>query len=250
MADFPGFQLGRHQSLSSLLYNYTHDRLLQIHNEKMFVDPVRQYEQEGLQLDLPIFDHDMDRSVKLIDEQASRQIGENDRKGILWLLDEEALFPNSSAETFTGKVLTQFGIGKEPYVLPSDTRSAFKIRHQAGQFEAEYDTLNWLRQSRDPASQFIGLPDLLLESKKAVVQSSVRESTQRGSEFVRVGTIRRSAASGRRNISALPAAKRKSPTLQAKVSIDLIMEKIKRCKVHFVQTLSPAIQGKGRKVFF
>ena len=67
----------------------------------MFVDPVRQYEQEGLQLDLPIFDHDMDRSVKLIDEQASRQIGENDRKGILWLLDEEALFPNSSAETFS-----------------------------------------------------------------------------------------------------------------------------------------------------
>ena len=129
VADFPGFQLGRHQSLSSLLYNYTHDRLLQIHNEKMFIDPVRQYEQEGLQLDLPIFDHDMDRSVKLIDEQASRQIGENDRKGILWLLDEEALFPNSSAETFTGKVLTQFGIGKEPYVLPSDTRrqGEFKV---------------------------------------------------------------------------------------------------------------------------
>ena len=54
------------------------------------------------------------------------------------------------------------------------TNSAFKIRHQAGQFEAEYDTMNWLRQSRDPAVQFVGLPDLLLESKKAVVQSSVQ----------------------------------------------------------------------------
>ena len=244
ITDFPGYQLGRHQSLTSLLYNYTHDRLLQVHNEKIFTDPVNRYEQEGLQLDLPVFEQDMNKTVQIIDAQSQMsRVGGTDQKGIIWLLEDEALYPNSSAETFTGKVLTQFGIGKEPYVLPSDTRSAFKIRHQAGQFEAEYDTSNWLRQSRESPAQFIGLTDLLLDSKKSVVLSCVKQSAQRGSEFVRVGTIRRSTTSGRRNVSALPANKRKSPTLQAKVTIDLLMEKIRRCKVHFIQTLSPAMQS-------
>jgi myosin-18 len=76
-----------------------------------------------------------------------------------------------------------------------------------------------------------------------VVSSCAKASTQKGTEFVRVGTIRRSTTAGRRNVSALPANKRKSPTLQAKVSIDLLMEKIKRCEVHFVQSLSPTMQS-------
>jgi myosin-18 len=110
----------------------------------------------------------MSKTVEIIDQQSHIRsaVGGSDQKGIIWLLEEEALYPNSSAETFTGKVLTMYGIGKEPYVLPSDTRSAFKIRHQSGQFEAEYETSNWLRQSREASAQFIGLSELLMESKK------------------------------------------------------------------------------------
>ena len=105
--------------------------------------------------------------MSIIDQQSqSRTVGGIDQKGIIWLLEEEALFPNSSPGTFTGKVLTQYGIGKKPYVLPSDTRSAFKIRHQAGQFEAEYDTSHWLKQSREAPAQFVGSTDLLLDSLK------------------------------------------------------------------------------------
>ena len=41
----------------------------------------------------------------------------------------------------------------------------------------------------------------------------------------------------------MPANKRKSPTLLAKVSIDFLMERMRRCEVHFIQALSPTIQS-------
>lgn len=187
---------------------------------------------------------DLAASVDLVDRQNRAAYSDEDAKGILWMLEEEALYPNSSAETFTGKVLTQYGIGRDPLVLPAaETRSGFKIRHQHGQFEAEYESANWLMGSREAPPQFTGTASFLAESKKIVIQSLAKRSTDLGGDFVRVGTIRRSTTSGRRTVSSLPAAKRKSPTLQAKVSVDLIMDKLRRCEVHFVNALSPTIQA-------
>ena len=244
VVDIPGYQLGKHQSLSSLLFNYTNDRLMQVHDEKLFQDVQKRYEQEGLELDLPVPDVDLSASVDLVDRQNRAAYNENDAKGILWMLEEEALYPNSSAETFTGKVLTQYGIGRDPLVLPAtESRSGFKIRHQHGQFEAEYESASWLMGSREAPPQFTCTANFLSESKKVIIQSLAKRSNDLGGDFVRVGTIRRSTTSGRRNVSSLPATKRKSPTLQAKVSVDLIVDKLRRCEVHFVNALSPTIQA-------
>ena len=47
VVDIPGYQLGKHQSLSSLLFNYTNDRIMQVHDEKLFQDVQKRYEQEN-----------------------------------------------------------------------------------------------------------------------------------------------------------------------------------------------------------
>ena len=249
IGDFPGYQLGRHQSLSSLLYNYAHDRLLNLHDEKVFQDPIAHYDQEGLQLDLPTFDDtDSTKTVRIIDQQSQRRIGDDDidgltdQNGVIWLLEEEAFYPNSSPESFISKVLMNFGTGRDPYILPSDSRTAFKVRHQLGHYETEYETSNWLKQSREALPQSSNLTTLLHDSKKQVVKMCVAASSARGADFNRIGTIRRSSNLGnRRTVSSIPSNKRKSPTLNSKLSIDLIMDKIKRSDVHWITCLSPTL---------
>ena len=240
--DAPGYQLGRHQSLGSLLYNYTQDRLLQVHDEKVFKDQYAAYEQEGLQLDLPQFeDNDPSKTVKIIDQQ---KLTDDQHHGIMWLLEEESLYPNSSPESFASKVLMNFGTGREPFVLPSDTRSSFKMRHQLGHYETEYDASQWLQQVREARPQATNLSSLLAGSKKQVVNWCQAQSKQRGADFNRIGTIRRNASNVTKpRSSGLNAAKRKSWLLNAKWSLDAIMDRIRHTDVHWITCLSPQLNA-------
>ena len=240
--DAPGYQLGRHQSLGSLLYNYGQDRLLQVHDEKVFKDQYTQYEQEGLQLDLPQFDDvDPSKTVKIIDQQ---KLTDDQQHGIMWLLEEEALYPNSSPESFASKVLMNFGTGREPFILPSDTRSSFKVRHQLGHYETEYDASQWLQQVREARPQATQLGSLLSDSKKQVINWCQAQSKQRGAEFNRIGTIRRNTSNvSKPRSSGIPGNKRKSWLLNSKWSLDAIMDKIRHTDVHWITCLAPQLNA-------
>ena len=52
--------------------------------------------------------------VALIDKQAGVRVSSNDlasadRRGLLWLLDEEAIFPGATDESFVERLMLQYG---------------------------------------------------------------------------------------------------------------------------------------------
>ena len=74
---------------------------------------------EAEEISLPDLDYLADLAtpqplVKLIDKQSiarasQADLAQTDKRGLLWLLDEEAIFPGSSDESFVERLLIQSG---------------------------------------------------------------------------------------------------------------------------------------------
>ena len=103
-----------------------HDRSITALKEK--------YESEGISL--PDLDYLTDIStpqplVRLIDKQSMARasqadLNQTDKRGLLWLLDEEAIFPGSSDESFVDRLLIQYSDrNSEDLIKKGPTESHF-----------------------------------------------------------------------------------------------------------------------------
>ncbi|GBP00633.1 Unconventional myosin-XVIIIa [Eumeta japonica] len=225
-------------SLSKLLSNYLQERLQAVFHDAMLVAPRERYAQEGITLaddggeedwlsetvnPGPMIDLLDKAPQNTIVRSSQTDLRECDRRGLLWLLDEESMYPGSSDDTFLERVMAHYGpphhtqylIKKAPHVRQ------FVLQHLQG-----YQPRS-IRRDRVGESQ----PG---ESMKKHPASRRGPAAHAGwaPGALRSVTRPRCAAPppyGGRSPPARTGMKRRSTALQAKFVADGIVDTLRRC---------------------
>jgi len=82
---------------------------------------------------------------------------QTDRKGLLWILDEESVFPGASDSSFLDRLHMYHGGGSTergdaPLVKVIKEDNQFIIDHCQRRLPVLYDANEWLRKAREPPS--------------------------------------------------------------------------------------------------
>ncbi|XP_025836793.1 unconventional myosin-XVIIIa isoform X2 [Agrilus planipennis] len=265
LVDAPGFQnpatCGKQTgaSFEELCHNYLQERLQLLFYYTNMVAPHNKYVQENVELEAYDFEGDNCINprpmVNLLDKTAhstvvrtsQSDLQECDRRGMLWLLDEEAMCPGTSDEAFLERVFTHYG-DKEHQVLirKAPGSGQFVLQHLQGTNPVLYNTNGWVKASRENPVSRSAVTLLQESSKDDVVKMFVNSRGLGPSSFsgsmtgIEGSQSLRRASSIRRTFTAGAAAiKRKSICLQTKFSVDGLVETLRRTKLRFVYCLLP-----------
>ncbi|CAG9559203.1 unnamed protein product [Danaus chrysippus] len=222
--------------LTKLLSNYMQERLQAVFHEAMLVAPRERYAQEGVTIDDGNDEDWLSESVNpgpmvdLLDKSPQNTIVRSsqadlrdcDRRGLLWLLDEESMYPGSSDDTFLERVMSQYGAPHHTHYLikKAPHNRQFILQHLQGTNPVLYDVSGWVKASREnPAMK--RAHTLLKESQNPLLSSCERTTD--------AGTLRRAASVRRSLASGTAGMKRRSTALQAKFIADGVVDTLRRC---------------------
>ncbi|XP_076684276.1 unconventional myosin-XVIIIa isoform X3 [Andrena cerasifolii] len=268
LCDSPGFQnpasCGRQTgaSFEDLCHNYLQERLQLLFHHTALVAPKDRYVQEGIDVD---YEDDCDEDgvgspqglIALLDRGSSQgatmlRTSQNDlsgsrqmeRKGLLWLLDEETVCPGGSDETFLDRLFSYYGDRDHQMLLrKAPGNNQFILQHLLGTNPVLYTATGWLKAARE---------NLVTKSAITILQESTREDVSvlfvsaRGAGVS--GTLcssipglegsqsLRRASSIRRTFTVV---KRKNVCLQVKFTVDGLVETLRRTRVKFVHCVLP-----------
>lgn len=256
LLDTPGFQnpascgMQMGASLSDFKHNYLQERLQLLFHHMTLVAPRDRYAQELVEIeteDLP--ETHPGPLVSLIDKApqnhvvrtSQRDLREQDRRGLLWLLDEESMYPNCNDDTFLERVFTHYSDREhQSLIRRSTTPKQFILQHLQGTNPVLYSASGWVKNSRE--HQVIKNASILLQdsTKEEISRLYVGNLTRSGGvvfcgsiaglegtqSLRRVSSIRRSFTSA--------GVKRNSVMLQVKFTVDGIVDTLRRTGTHFV----------------
>uniref|UniRef100_A0A671P707 Unconventional myosin-XVIIIa-like n=1 Tax=Sinocyclocheilus anshuiensis TaxID=1608454 RepID=A0A671P707_9TELE len=261
IVDTPGFQnpklakRDRGATFEELCHNYTQERLQTLFHERTFVQELERYKEENIELALDDIESSTSLSVSAID-QASTQVRTlartDEARGLLWLMEEEALQPGGSEETLLERLFSYYspvdGESKGPaLLLKSEKAHHFLLGHSHGTDWVEYDASGWLSHAKqNPASQNAAI--LLQDSQKknisglfmgrsgaATVLSGSIAGLEGGSQLA----LRRATSMRKTFTTGVAAVKKKSLCIQIKLQVDALIDTVRRSRVHFVHCLLP-----------
>lgn len=256
LVDTPGFQnpascgIQTGASLADLRHNYLQERLQYLFHHVSLVAPRDRYSQELVEIDMgDLSENNPGPLVNLMDRApqshvvrtSQRDLREQDRRGLLWLLDEESMFPNSNDDTFLERLFNHYGDRESQTLLrrTPGTRQ-FILQHLQGTNPVLYSVSGWLRQSREhPATK--NATTMLQDSNKEEISKLFIGSLARGTNAVFFGSVAgiegsqslRRVSSIRRSFTSA-GVKRNSIMLQVKFTIDGIIDTLRRTGTHFV----------------
>ncbi|NWZ24834.1 MY18B protein, partial [Asarcornis scutulata] len=268
VVDTPGFHNPRHHggeraaTFEELCHNYVHERLQALFYEKTFVSEMERYKEENVEVSFDLPEHSPLATLSIIDLNSSQlqmlpgSLGA-DRRGLLWILDEEVLVPGSGDSAafdrlcsyFTPKGPDQDGPG---CVRRCEQELHFEIPHQQGTDPVRYDLAGWvgkakLNLSAENASQ------LLQQSRLSAVQELVlpRRRAPRGCRAVAglegcsQAALQRSACIRKTFASSLAAVRKRSVCAQLKLQADALTSLLRRSQLHFIHCLVPGAAADG-----
>uniref|UniRef100_A0A1L8E4V2 Putative myosin n=1 Tax=Nyssomyia neivai TaxID=330878 RepID=A0A1L8E4V2_9DIPT len=256
LLDSPGFQnpasCGQQAgaTLSDLRHNYLQERLQLLFHHVTLVAPRDRYAQELVELDGEgVPESNPAQLVSLIDKApqshvvrtSQRDLREQDRRGLLWLLDEESIYPNSNDDTFYERLFNHYGDREHQNLLrrAGGTRQ-FILQHLQGTNPVLYSANGWLKASKEhPATK--AATTLLQDSSKEDISRLFISAFGRGNGAVFCGSIAgmegsqslRRVSSIRRSFTTA-GVKRNSLMLQVKFTVDGIVDTFRRTGTHFV----------------
>uniref|UniRef100_A0A8D2M6S8 Myosin motor domain-containing protein n=1 Tax=Zonotrichia albicollis TaxID=44394 RepID=A0A8D2M6S8_ZONAL len=252
VVDTPGAQnpklagQSRGATFEELCHNYAQERLQQLFHQRTFARELERYKEvPGTPGHVNI---SYVRSLARTDEA----------RGLLWLLEEEALQPGGNEDTLLERLFSYYGPqegGKEGHnpLLPSDKPRHFLLGHSSGTNWVEYDATGWLNYVKhNPASQ--NASSLLQESQKKVISSLF--AGRGGSALVLSGSVagleggsqlalRRATSMRKTFTTGVAAVKKKSLCIQIKLQVDALIDSIKKSKLHFVHCFLPKAGAGG-----
>uniref|UniRef100_A0A8C1SJW4 Myosin XVIIIAb n=1 Tax=Cyprinus carpio TaxID=7962 RepID=A0A8C1SJW4_CYPCA len=190
IVDTPGFQnpkltkRDRGATFEELCHNYTQERLQTLFHERTFVQELERYKEENIELALDDIESSTSLSVSAIDQASTqalvRTLARTDEaRGLLWLMEEEALQPGGSEETLLERLFSYYspvdGESKGPaLLLKSEKAHHFLLGHSHGTDWVEYDASGWLSHAKqNPASQNAAI--LLQDSQKSHLHFSAKQ---------------------------------------------------------------------------
>lgn len=189
LVDSPGFQnpasCGRQTgaTFEDLCHNYLQERLQLLFHQTNLVAPrdryvtltitdlfkqtryrlYRRYAQENIECTFDASE-EIENSinpgpmVSLLDKQPQNSVirtsqtdlRDCDRRGLLWLLDEEAIYPGSNDETFVERIFAHYGDREHQVLLrKAPGNGQFVLQHLQGTNPVLYTANGWLKASRE-----------------------------------------------------------------------------------------------------
>ncbi|XP_039576439.1 unconventional myosin-XVIIIa isoform X20 [Passer montanus] len=269
VVDTPGAQnpklagQSRGATFEELCHNYAQERLQQLFHQRTFARELERYKEENIELALADAEPSFSGSIAAVDQSSHqalvRSLARTDEaRGLLWLLEEEALQPGGNEDTLLERLFSYYGPqegGKKGHnpLLPSDKPRHFLLGHSSGTNWVEYDATGWLNYVKhNPASQNASV--LLQESQKKVISSLF--AGRGGSALVLSGSVagleggsqlalRRATSMRKTFTTGVAAVKKKSLCIQIKLQVDALIDSIKKSKLHFVHCFLPKAGGSG-----
>ncbi|XP_061219472.1 unconventional myosin-XVIIIa isoform X3 [Neopsephotus bourkii] len=269
VVDTPGAQnpelsgQSRGATFEELCHNYTQERLQLLFHQRTFARELERYKEENIELALADAEPSSSSSVAAVDQPSHqalvRSLARTDEaRGLLWLLEEEALQPGGNEDTLLERLFSYYGPqegGKKGHnpLLPSDKPRHFLLGHSSGTNWVEYDATGWLNYVKhNPATQNASI--LLQESQKKVISSLF--AGRGGSALVLSGSVagleggsqlalRRATSMRKTFTTGVAAVKKKSLCIQIKLQVDALIDSIKKSKLHFVHCFLPKAAGAG-----
>ncbi|XP_068271560.1 unconventional myosin-XVIIIa isoform X2 [Nyctibius grandis] len=269
VVDTPGAQnpelagQSRGATFEELCHNYAQERLQLLFHQRTFARELERYKEENIELALADAEPSSSGSVAAVDQPSHqalvRSLARTDEaRGLLWLLEEEALQPGGNEDTLLERLFSYYGPqegGKKGHnpLLPSDKPRHFLLGHSSGTNWVEYDATGWLNHVKhNPASQNASV--LLQESQKKVISSLF--AGRGGSALVLSGSVagleggsqlalRRATSMRKTFTTGVAAVKKKSLCIQVKLQVDALIDSIKKSKLHFVHCFLPKAAGGG-----
>uniref|UniRef100_A0A8B9JH92 Myosin XVIIIAb n=1 Tax=Astyanax mexicanus TaxID=7994 RepID=A0A8B9JH92_ASTMX len=267
IVDTPGFQnprltkQARGATFEELCHNYSQERLQTLFHERTFVQELERYKEENIELALDDIESSTSLSVAAID-QASAQVRTlartDEARGLLWLMEEEALQPGGSEETLLERLFSYYGPtegeSKGPnLLLKSEKSHHFFLGHSHGTDWVEYNAQGWLSHAKqNPASQ--NAATLLQDSQKKNISSlfmgrsggaTVLSGSIAGLEGGSQLALRRATSMRKTFTTGMAAVKKKSLCIQIKLQVDALIDTVRRSRVHFVHCLLPKSEALG-----
>ncbi|XP_064613479.1 LOW QUALITY PROTEIN: unconventional myosin-XVIIIa-like [Liolophura sinensis] len=264
LLDMPGFQnpssCGRSggATFEDLCYNYSQERLQLLFHDLTFTSQQDRYSQENIECDFEFVTSSPQAMVSLIDKHPAQTLvrgtgGDHskdiEKKGLLWLLDEEAIFPGASDDSFMERLFTHHGeqkARKDSLLRKGSLGAFFMLSHFQGTNTVQYNATGWLRMCRENPITRVATAVLQDSSRPELSQlfTSVRgpvSSTVSGSIVGIDGSssLRRASSMRRTFTSGQAGLKRKSVCLQVKFQMDSIIDTLRKTKCHFVHCLLP-----------
>ncbi|XP_038565159.1 unconventional myosin-XVIIIa-like isoform X5 [Micropterus salmoides] len=262
IVDTPGFQnprLAKREcaaTFEDLCHNYTQERLHTLFYQRTFVQELERYKEENIELALDETEPSTSLSVAVVDQASSqalvRTVRTDEARGLLWLMEEEAVQPGGSEETLLGRLFSYYGPAEgeskgHTFLLKSEKDNHFLLGHSHGTDWVEYDACGWLNYAKqNPAST--NAINLLQESQKKVISSlflgraggaTVLSGSIAGLEGVSQLSLRRATSMRKTFTTGVAAIKKKSLCIQIKLQVDALLDMVRRSKIHFVHCILP-----------
>ncbi|XP_052268489.1 unconventional myosin-XVIIIa-like isoform X2 [Dreissena polymorpha] len=264
VVDTPGFQnpatCGRQTgaSFEDLCNNYTQEKLQLLFHDLVFTTPQDRYSQENIDCDFEFVTSSPAAMVSLIEKPSQQtlvrtsnpEVREAEKKGLLWILDEEAIFPGATEDSFMDRFFSYHGeqkVKRDSLLRKaSSLGNTFILNHFQGTNPVQYNASGWLKVCRENPITKVATQVLqdskksnikdLFNNVKAPVGGLVSGSIvgMEGSNTLRrVGSMRRTFMSGTAGL------KKRSMCLQVKFQVDTIIETVRKTKCHFIHCLLP-----------
>lgn len=206
--DIAGFESFEHNSLEQLFINLSNEILQSHFNQHFFRMELQEYEAEGIKVGIDVTYQDNSDIVSLI----------NAKGGILSILDDEALIPKTTDQTFVSKVIKSHG--NHARIVKSKMGGAVKfgIKHFAG--EVTYDASGFLEKNMSKLPDEAGA--LLLSSSSSLLEEIGKKVQEE------VETENRSRG-------------RKAKTVSSgfRQSLEELMQTVNSAEPHFIRCLKP-----------
>lgn len=171
LLDIAGFEIFKDNSFEQLCINYTNEKLQQFFNHHMFVLEQNEYLKENIQWNFIDYGKDLQTTIDLIEKK-------NNMPGVLSLLDEESILPNSTDESFYSKLMN-FCDNTSPKFKRSKLNNCFILKHYAG--DVEYNVNGWLSKNKDPLSE--NILQVLCSSSNELIREFYSVSQSKSGSF-------------------------------------------------------------------
>ncbi|XP_049911309.1 unconventional myosin-XVIIIa isoform X7 [Epinephelus moara] len=269
IVDTPGFQnprLAQQQrgaTFEELCHNYTQERLQTLFHERTFVQELERYKEENIELALDDIESSTSLSVAAIDQASTQALVRtltrtDEARGLLWLMEEEAVQPGGSEETMLERLFSYYGSAQGEnkgagLLLRGEKPHLFLLGHSHGTDWVEYNAQGWLSHAKhNPAAQ--NAATLLQDSQKKNISglfmgrasgATVLSGSIAGLEGSSQLALRRATSMRKTFTTGVAAVKKKSLCIQVKLQVDALIDMVRRSRVHFVHCLLPKAEAVG-----
>ncbi|XP_067329690.1 unconventional myosin-XVIIIb isoform X1 [Anolis sagrei] len=258
--DLPGFRNPRHDrkeraaSFEEFCRNYAQERLQALFYERTFTSTMERYQEEGIEPCFELPGSTPSATVALVDQRpsqvsmASAGKGDDPPKGLLWILEEEALLPGLSDSSAIQRLFSAFNTqeGTGFFLRKCEQALQFEVGHLLGHDPVRYDATGWVSKAKwnlsaENAAQVLQQSKIeaineLFQSRckiPLVCRSVAGLEGNSQQALQRIGCVRKSFA------SSFAAVKKKSVCAQIKLQLDALCNLVRRSQIHFVHCLLP-----------